>query len=154
MKPKRVVFVCVGNMCRSQMAEGLARYMTGGALQVESAGTHPAGRVSREALMSMSELGIDIAAQWSKGVDEVDLNGADAVVSMAPTPAASLVSTGYGGVLRDWDVGDPVGLPVEIFRIVRRDLTARVRALLKEMEIRTFPVPDKDEPDEESNRGE
>jgi arsenate reductase (thioredoxin) len=137
----KVVFLCVGNMCRSQMAEGLARFLGGAELVVESAGTRPSGVVSREAIRVMGELGIDISDQWSKGFDEVDLAGADVVISMAPEPARALVPREFPGMAQDWDIPDPVGQPVESFRIIRQELAERVEALVEELGIEPAPLP-------------
>ena len=138
---KRIVFVCVGNMCRSQMAEGLARHMGAGELAVESAGTRATGEVSREAIAVMQEIGIGLEGQRSKGLSEADLASADVIVSMAPESAALLAPRGFRGVLRDWDVGDPIGLPLEAFRIVRQDLQGRVERLVRELGVEPAPLP-------------
>lgn len=123
------------------MAEGLARHLGGDALVVESAGTHHTGQVSPQAIDSMAELGIDISKQWSKGVDEIDLANADVIVSMAPEPARSLAPEQFRGKLLDWDVPDPIGYPVEIFHIVRQDITHRIQELLTELGIERVSLP-------------
>jgi len=123
------------------MAEGLARFIGGGEVAAESAGTRPSGLVSREAVRVMSELGIDIGDQWSKGVDEVSLEEADVVISMAPETAASLVPDGFSGLAEDWDVADPVGLPADAFRLVRNELAERIEALLESLGIDPTPLP-------------
>ena len=152
---KRIAFICIGNMCRSQMAEGLARHLGGENLVVESAGTHPTGQVSPAAVTAMSELGIDISQQLSKGIPEIDLAAADVIVSMAPEPAHSLAPGGFEGSLLDWDVPDPIGYPVEIFRFVLQDILHRVEGLLAELGVEYVPLPavgGSGEGDEEKNR--
>jgi arsenate reductase len=71
MSKKQVLFLCTGNSCRSQMAEGLVNYFLGEEWETQSAGTHPAGYVHPLAVQALAELGIDISAQRSKSVDEL-----------------------------------------------------------------------------------
>jgi protein-tyrosine-phosphatase len=137
----KVVFICIGNMCRSQMAEGLTRYLSGGEVSAESAGTRPSGVVSREAIRVMNEIGIDIGEQWSKGLDEVVFDDADVVISMAPESASSMAPAGFSGLVEDWDVADPVGLPVDAFRIIRQELAERIEALLESLGVDPAPLP-------------
>ena len=81
-KPKLVLFVCVGNSCRSQMAEGFGNHYGQGKVVAFSAGTMPSGRVHPLAIEAMREVGIDITRQTSKGVWEFDITQFDAVVSL------------------------------------------------------------------------
>lgn len=133
--------VCIGNMCRSQMAEGLARHMGGDRVQVQSAGTHPTGEVSPEAIDAMAEIGIDIGTQWSKGLGEVDLASADVIISMSHVPAGEMVPAGFGGRIEDWEVADPIGYPIEIFRFVRHDLHVRLESLFARCGVPSQPLP-------------
>src|SRR5512147_1230402 len=94
-KKTRVLFVCIGNMCRSPMAEGFARKYGADVLEVYSAGTNPTGVVSEDAVEIMRELKIDITAVRSKGLDAVPIEEMDIVVSMAPRPARMLVPRGF-----------------------------------------------------------
>lgn len=123
------------------MAEGMARYMSGGEVTVESAGTRPTGQVSREAIRVLQEVGIDISGQWSKGLDEVTFDDADVVISMAPEKAASLVPPDFHGLVEDWDVADPIGLPADAFRIIRFELAERIETLLESLGIDVTPLP-------------
>jgi len=123
------------------MAEGLARFMSGGEVTTESAGTHPSGVVSREAIRVMSELGINITDQWSKGLDEVTFEDADVVISMAPERAAAMVPAGFSGLAEDWDVADPVGLPIDAFRLIRQELAERLETLFEALGIDVTPLP-------------
>lgn len=77
---KKVIFLCVNNSCRSQMAEGLLRYHGGGRYEVHSAGSEPT-KVNKNAVKVMSELGIDINGQRSKSMDEYELNTFDYVIT-------------------------------------------------------------------------
>ena len=87
---QKVLFVCFGNMIRSQMAEGFAREFGDAFLDVYSAGVSPMGVVSEEAIQVMGEKGIDISGHRSKGLTEVPLSEMDYVISLCDVPAATL----------------------------------------------------------------
>jgi arsenate reductase len=129
----RVLFVCVGNMCRSPMAEGLARRLGDDIVEVYSAGTNPTGIVSEDAIEIMREVKIDIRRIRSKGLDAVAIADMDVVVSMAPRSARLLVPRGFHGRTVDWNVEDPVGKSLAVFRRVRVVLEARVKDLVDEI---------------------
>lgn len=129
----RILFVCIGNMCRSPMAEGFARRLGGEALEIYSAGTNPTGVVSEDAIEIMREAGIDISGLTSNGLDAVPLAEMDIVVSMAPAPARALVPRDFKGVAIDWKVDDPVGKSLGVFRRVRDELLARVTDLVDQV---------------------
>lgn len=128
--PKNVLFLCIGNSCRSQMAEGFLRAHAGDWVNVYSAGTHPAGIISSRTIQVMLEKGIDIRDQYSKGLDAVDLEGMDMVVTMGCCSADEVCPVTYQGGKVDWDIVDPIGQPLEIFRMVRDDIENRVMQLL------------------------
>ena len=132
---KKILFICIGNMCRSPMAEGFAREMGGGDLEVYSAGTNPTGVVSEDAIMMMEEIGIDIAGQRSSGLDDAPLDEIDVAVSMAPVSARRLMPETYAGRAIDWKVRDPIGSSLGTFREVRDNIERRVRELLEEMGV-------------------
>lgn len=127
---KRLLFVCVGNSCRSQMAEGFARAYGGDDVEVFSAGTSPAGRISAGAIEAMKEKGIDIRQQRSKALDEVDLNNMDVVVTMGCCSASSVCPVSFRGKRIDWDIDDPVGQPIDVFRKVRDHIEDQVKELV------------------------
>jgi len=129
----KILFVCIGNMCRSPMAEGYARELGGDAVEVYSAGTHPTGVVSEDSITMMKEIDIDIAHQSSNGFDRVPMHAIDVIVSMARVPAAELVPFDFTGRTVDWDVPDPLGGGPDYFRRVRDDIGTRVIALLDEI---------------------
>ncbi|MFN4182408.1 MAG: arsenate reductase ArsC [bacterium] len=82
----RILFLCVGNSCRSQMAEGFARKLVGGKYEVYSAGSCPAGFVAPLAIEVMNEKGIDISGQYSKGVEEIPRGPYEIVVRCEDQP--------------------------------------------------------------------
>lgn len=101
---KTVLFLCVSNSARSQMAEGLARQILGDGVRVQSAGSHPS-QVSPCAVAAMADIGIDISAQRSKSIDEVDLSKVDLVVTLCAEEVCPVLS---GTVRRlHWPIADP-----------------------------------------------
>ncbi len=128
---KKILFVCIGNMCRSQMAEGFARALGGNSVEVYSAGTNHTGLVSAEAIAVMDEKGIDISDQYSKGLEDVPLTEMDYIVSMANRSANELCPPSFQGERIDWRVEDPIGGSKDAFRIIRDDLGERIKQLLE-----------------------
>jgi len=126
----RVLFVCVGNMCRSPMAEGFARELGDSIVDVYSAGVNPTGTISFDSIAVMRELGVDISGQRSKGIDAVPIDAIDVVVNMSGRRARTFLPASFGGRVLDWSVDDPVGRPLPAHRRVRDDIGERVRALL------------------------
>lgn len=127
---KSIVFVCVGNACRSQMAEGFARAYGPKDLVVFSAGSRPAGFVADEAVEGMQEKGIDISRHESKGISKLPLMEFDYVVTMGCGDACALVPAKHR---LDWNIPDPIGRGIEYFRQVRDDLEKKVRELLQKI---------------------
>src|SRR4030095_4008873 len=122
IRKTRVLFVCIGNMCRSPMAEGIARHAGKDLIEAYSAGTHPTGVVSEDAIEIMRELKIDISQQRSKSLLDVPLAEMDIVISMAPKRASEIVPRGFRGKTIDWNVDDPVGRSLTTFRRVRGEI--------------------------------
>lgn len=131
--PQRVtsiLFLCVANSARSQMAEGLARVRFGNRAGVQSAGSTPAG-VNPLAIEALAELGIDITGQTSKSVDTVDPVGVDIVVTLC---AEEVCPTFFGHATRlHWPLPDPTAVPLDLklqrFREVRDEIAARLPQL-------------------------
>ena len=127
-----VLFVCVANSCRSQMAEAVAKSLAGSSWEVWSAGSTPSGRVHPVAIQMMQELGFDLSAQRSKGLDEVPQREWDYVVTMGCGDACP---TARARQRIDWAIPDPVGLPVEETRKIRDQIMSLVRGLIGEAKI-------------------
>ena len=134
----RVLFICIGNMCRSPIAEGFAREMGSDVVEVWSAGLHPTGVVSEDAILMMEEHGVDISHQRSNGLDEVPLNEMDMVVSMTGIPAVELFPAEFPGRLIDWDVDDPIGRPLSVFRRIGGEIEEKVKDLLEDIRKANF----------------
>lgn len=132
LKPKpKILFVCIGNACRSQMAEGFARTLSKGKFEIFSAGSRPAGFVSPEAIAAMQELGIDISHHRSKGLNEVPREKYDAIVTMGCGDACPHLPA-YRRF--DWQIPDPISLPAEQFKQVRDLIQKKVQELIAEIE--------------------
>ncbi|MCK6369924.1 MAG: arsenate reductase ArsC [Gammaproteobacteria bacterium] len=128
---RRVLFVCVENANRSQMAEAFARLHGGAAVEAFSAGSRPSGQVNPKAVAAMAELGYDLAAHASKSLDELDGQAFDAAVTMGCGDACPNVRA---RLREDWNIPDPKHLPPAEFRAVRDLIEAKVKALLARLE--------------------
>jgi len=127
-----VVFLCVHNAGRSQMAAAWLRYLGGDGVEVFSGGSNPGSVVNPAAIASMGEVGIDIATEFPKPWTEDVLRAADAIVTMGCGDACPVFP---GTRYMDWKVDDPAGLPVEDVRPIRDDVERRVRELMTELGI-------------------
>lgn len=133
-RPLRVLFACVGNAARSQMAQGFAQAMGGSRVEARSGGSRPAGEVAPEAIAVMAEKGIDLSGHRSQGFDEPWIRDeCDLVVTMGCGDDACPAFVGKP--LEDWALEDPKGKPLEEFRRTRDDIERRVRKLLAECGI-------------------
>jgi protein-tyrosine-phosphatase len=131
--PLRILFVCVENSNRSQMAEAFARMHGGGRVEAYSAGSRPSGRVNPRAVEAMRELDYDLSRHASKGLADLPPGVFDVVVGMgcgdegcAFVPARRR---------ENWDIPDPKEMPPERFREVRDLIAEKVRALLAELGV-------------------
>ena len=128
--PKRVLFVCVENANRSQMAEAFARMEGGDAVDAYSAGSIPSGVINPKAIRVMDELGYDLRTHTSKSLDTIAGMDFDAVVTMGCGDSCAWVPATRR---EDWALPDPKHLDDDGYRAVRDDIHARVRALLKSL---------------------
>lgn len=128
---KKVLFVCIGNMCRSQMAEGFARSMGGDLVEAYSAGISHTGVLSEKTVEVMEAKGIDISRQRSKGLEEIPLQEMDYIVNMATSSADDVCPPSFAGEKLVWRVLDPIGESRECFESVRDDIERRVKGLLE-----------------------
>jgi protein-tyrosine-phosphatase len=126
---KRVLFVCVENANRSQMAEAFARLHGGDAVEALSAGSRPSGLINPKAVRYMAELGYDLSTHASKSLDDID-GEFDAVVTMGCGDSCPWVPAKRR---EDWALPDPKHMDEAGYRAVRDEISARVRALLAEL---------------------
>jgi protein-tyrosine-phosphatase len=124
---KRVLFVCVENANRSQMAQAFARMHGAPAVEAYSAGSRPSGRINPKAVDAMRELGYELSAHASKSLAELPEIEYDAVVTMGCGDACPFVPA---KLREDWSIPDPKDMPVEQFRQVRDLIERKVRDLL------------------------
>jgi arsenate reductase (thioredoxin) len=122
-----VLFVCVHNAGRSQMAAGLLNHLAGDSVAVRSAGSAPAGEVNPAAVQVMAELGIDMAQEFPKPLTDEFVRAADVVITMGCGDACPIYP---GKRYEDWEVDDPAGRSVDEVRRIRDDLVGRVRTLI------------------------
>ena len=127
----RLLFLCVENSCRSQMAEAFARIHGAGRCEPRSAGSRPSGEVHPEAVRAMRELGYDLGAHRSESVDDLPDLLFDVVVTMGCGDACPTVRAKRR---LDWQIPDPKHMGVAEFREVRDRIGGAVRALLEQLE--------------------
>ena len=117
----RLLFVCVGNTCRSQMAEAVAKSM---GHEAESAGTNPGLEVARDAIRVTGDIGIDMSGQYPKSVDDVDSSVFDRIISMGCGVECPMLP-----IAEDWGLEDPVGLPIDVYRSTRDTIIDNLQRL-------------------------
>ena len=122
----KVLFVCMGNCVRSQMAEAIARRDSSDIIEAESAGVSPLGFIDNTTQRALRERGISFEGQFSKGLGSHTLKKPDLIVNMSGVSSNSLFA---GQRFEDWKVQDPFGEPIEIHRLVCDDIEARVKDL-------------------------
>ena len=125
-----VLFVCVHNAGRSQMASGFLQHLAGEQIEVLSAGSHPADEVNPVAVQAMSEKGIDISREVPKLLADSAVREADVVITMGCGDACPFYP---GKRYEDWELDDPAGQDVEQVRRIRDEIEARIRALIADL---------------------
>jgi arsenate reductase len=127
-----VLFVCVHNAGRSQMAAGWLRHLAGSAVRVYSGGSEPSEAVNGAAVAAMGEVGIDISGELPQPWSDEIVRAADVVITMGCGDACPVFP---GKRYVDWELEDPAGKPVEEVRPIRDDIERRVRALMDELGV-------------------
>ncbi len=125
-----VLFVCIHNAGRSQMAAALLERAAAGRIDVRSAGSEPAESLNPAVVAVMAEIGIDLGAEQPKRLTQDAVRQADVVITMGCGDACPIFP---GKQYRDWELTDPAGLVVEEVRPIRDEIDARVRALVTEL---------------------
>lgn len=126
------MFVCKRNSCRSQMAEGFAKTLGKGKINVTSSGLE-ASRVHPTAVEVMSEIGIDISHQTSDALEDFQADDYDAVISMCGCGTGLPPEWVTQDVFEDWELDDPDGQPIETFHRVRDEIKERVAKLIAQL---------------------
>lgn len=127
-----ILFVCVHNAGRSQMAAALTAALGGGRVTVRSAGSAPAEEVNPRVLEAMAELGLDLSQEFPKPLVDAAVRAADVVITMGCGDACPIYP---GKRYLDWEVDDPAGQPLERVRLIREDIRRRVEVLLSEVGV-------------------
>jgi arsenate reductase len=125
--PRKLLFVCIENSNRSQMAEAFARIHGGAGVESYSSGSRPSGIVNPKAIAAMAEIGYDLGKHGSKSLDQIPDVEYDAVVTMGCGDACPFVRAKHRD---DWQIPDPKHMPPEEFRKVRDLIESKVKALL------------------------
>ncbi|HET6480991.1 MAG TPA: arsenate reductase ArsC [Actinoplanes sp.] len=130
MSKPSVLFVCVHNAGRSQMAAGWLRYLAGDSVEVRSAGSAPAETINPAAVAAMREVGIDITGQTPKLLDYETAQDSDVIVTMGCGDACPIFP---GKRYEDWKLDDPAGQGIDAVRPIRDEIKVRVVALLADL---------------------
>jgi len=125
-----VLFVCVHNAGRSQMAAGLLQKLAGDGVTVRSAGSEPAERLNPRVVEAMKEIGVDVSAELPKPLTGNMVKAADIVITMGCGDACPIYP---GKRYEDWELEDPAGKDLETVRRIRDEIEARVRTLVAEL---------------------
>jgi arsenate reductase (thioredoxin) len=125
-----VLFVCVHNAGRSQIAAGLVKLRSGGRVHVRSAGSDPADELNPAVIEAMAEVGVDLAAEVPKPLTDEAVRASDVVITMGCGDACPVYP---GKRYEDWTLDDPAGQDLETVRRIRDEIDARVRTLVGEL---------------------
>ena len=126
----QVLFVCVHNAGRSQMAAGLTTLRSAGRVAVRSAGSEPAASLNPVVLEAMAEIGVDLASAFPKRLDDEFVRAADVVITMGCGDACPIYP---GKRYEDWELDDPAGQDLATVRRIRDDIDKRVRELIGQL---------------------
>ena len=131
----KVLFLCIGNACRSQMAEAIARHSASDVIEPSSAGLVPFGQIPDTTLTVLLERGFSADGQTSKPLRSEDMSEADIVINMTGRPGATIF-TEPATQVEDWDVGDPYGFNLAVYRAIRDQIETRVEDLARRLRER------------------
>ena len=140
MAPLSILFICIGTTCRSPRAEAIARGQSKSGVEASSAGIMPFGRIVTSTVEALKALGYDSRGLSSKGLDDVDLQGFDIIVSLLGSSGLSYLPTSLGAQLESWSIRDPYGEDDEVYLAVARELERRIRGLLVDQETLELPL--------------
>lgn len=127
-----VLFLCVHNAGRSQMAAGFLRHLAGDTVEVFSGGSNPGTDLNPTAVRAMAEVGVDISAEEPRAWTDEIARAADVIVTMGCGDTCPVY---LGKRYEDWELTDPAGQPIDVVRNVRDDIEARVRELIRSLDI-------------------
>jgi protein-tyrosine-phosphatase len=128
----KVLFLCIGNACRSQIAEAIARHGASEVIEASSAGLVPFGEIPSTTLAVLRERGISAEGQTSKPLRPEDVSAADLVVNMTGRAGTAIFKEPVASI-EDWDVGDPYGSNLAVYREIRDQIEKRVEDLARRL---------------------
>jgi arsenate reductase (thioredoxin) len=128
--PPEVLFVCVHNAGRSQMAAGLLSKLAGDSVSVRTAGSQPGSEVNPAAVEAMAEVGIDLSQEFPKKLTDEFVRAADVVITMGCGDACPIFP---GKKYEDWALDDPAGQDLETVRRIRNEIQAKVEGLIRDL---------------------
>lgn len=140
MAPLKLLFVCIGNTCRSPLAEAIARGLGNQSIEASSAGIRPFGRIMAATVETLESMGYDGTGLASKGLDDLDLESFDVIVSLLGPAGLSYLPRSLAAQLEGWSIRDPYGEDEEVYFAVARELEDRIRRLLAEFKDRELPL--------------
>jgi len=135
----KVLFVCVGNCVRSQMAEAIARHIAADIIAAESAGLRPLGFIDPTARLVLQQRGISMEGQTSKGLHSHMLAAPDLIINMSGMPGETLF---HGKMVEDWHVRDPFGEGIDTHTRIFNDIEVRVKSLAERLRAAREDSPD------------
>ena len=131
MRVPEILFVCVHNAGRSQMAAGLVKLRSRGRVHVRSAGSDPAETLNPKVVAAMTEIGVDMSAEFPKPITDEVVQAADVVITMGCGDACPIYP---GKRYEDWELDDPAGEDLDTVRRIRDEIDERVQALLADLD--------------------
>ncbi len=131
---KKVLFVCIENSCRSQMAEGFARKFGKDILEPYSAGSKPSQKINPDAIKVMEELGINISSYKPKGFKDLPITTFDYVITLGCGDVCPFIPAKEH---IDWHIDDPKGKDIEYFRKIRDFIEDKVKGLIQEIKLKS-----------------
>jgi arsenate reductase len=131
----KVLFLCIGNACRSQMAEAIARHSASDVIEPSSAGLVPFGEIPSTTLIVLRERGFSADGQTSKPLRSEDMAAVDIVINMTGRSGTAIFKEPVTQV-EDWDVGDPYGSDLAVYREIRDQIEARIEDLARRLRDR------------------
>jgi arsenate reductase len=135
---RRVLFVCVGNSCRSQLAEAFARKMAADVIEASSAGIHPFGRIADSTQAVGAEFGLSFDGQYSKPIEISELRQADLVVNMSGIESPGLFPGARRIVV--WKIDDPFEDTLDVYRRIAREIQSNIAVLAAEFRAAAAPA--------------
>lgn len=128
----KILFLCMGNACRSQMAEAIAKHVAADVIEPSSAGLVAFGEIATPTLTVLGEHGISADGQYSKSLRPEDMIAVDLVVNMTGRSGTAIFSEATPPI-EDWDVGDPYGFNLAVYRAIRDEIEARMDDLARRL---------------------